>query len=211
MQAFFEKCISGPTLPATILAGFSMLYWLLVIAGTADLDSFDIDLDIDMDGDAGSLVSVGLVPLRFLNLGRVPLMLWLSIFALTMWMISMVLDHNPAPATPLLEFQAFVRNTVLALVAAKLLTNPLRDRFDPVEPDSAAQLIGRTCEIVSTQVTAAHIGQARLITEAAPLLLNVRAATAEQPLARGDAAVITAYETDRNTFLVAPQTGEEHA
>lgn len=211
MQAFFEKCISGPTLPATILAGICMLYWLMVIVGSADLDAFDFDLDADLDGDAGSLVSVGLVPLRFLNLGRVPLMLWLSIFSLAMWMLSMILDHNPAPATPLLEFQAVVRNTVLALVTAKLLTNPLRDRFDPVEPDSAAQLIGRTCEIVSTEVTAEHIGQARLLTGAAPLLLNVRAAAEQQPLTRGQVAVLTAYETERNTFLVAPHTGEEPA
>lgn len=211
MSEFFEKCITGPTLPATILAGLTMLYWLFVIAGGLDLDALDFDLDVDLDGDAGSLVSVGLVPLRFLNLGRVPLMLWLSVFALAMWMLSMILDHNPAPATPLLEFQAFVRNTCLALVAAKLLTNPLRDRFDPIEPDRAAQLVGRTCEIVSTEVTAEGIGQARLSTDAAPLLLNVRAASPQHPLARGDVAVITDYHAARNIFLVTPHTGEERA
>ena len=85
MITFVETCFSAPVIPATVLLMFTMMYWMVVIVGAAGLDLIEVDLDIDGHSDIESAFSVGLVGLRFLNLGRVPLMVWITILALTWW------------------------------------------------------------------------------------------------------------------------------
>jgi hypothetical protein len=82
----------------------------MVILGALDLDVLDLDLDVDTGQDLGWFPSVGLVALRFLNVGPIPLMIWLSIFALSLWIIS-VSWHDPAyNDNNWLALQVLVRN-----------------------------------------------------------------------------------------------------
>ena len=196
MQEFIETCFSGPTLPATVLLLLVLVYWLFVMLGALDIDIFDIDLDVDSDVD--SVLSIGFIPLRFLNLGRVPLMVWLSFVALSMWMLSMVFDH-PLPESLPLAVQAFARNLGISLLVAKFLTNPLRDKFDPVEPNRAEDLIGQTCVITTSEVTETT-GRAEHKTAAAPLLLNVRAT--EKALAKGELVEIVDFNPETHIYFV---------
>ena len=87
MPEFLEPSFQWPTWPATVLVIVSCAYWLLVIVGAVTVDALHIDfhhLHFDTHVD-GSLLDLGFVPLRFLNIGRVPLMMWFSIFALSAW------------------------------------------------------------------------------------------------------------------------------
>ncbi len=202
---FVQVCFTGACLPATLVLMLAMLYWLASIVAGLDLELFDFDLDLDLHGESGlsSLVSVGLLVLRFLNIGRVPVVVWGSAFAIAYWMVALLLDRlidEPASRTNLLyAAQYTARNLVLAVVLTKAVTQPLRGKFDPIEPSRAADLIGRACRITTGEVTPSF-GQATVATDAAPLILDVR--VKETPLAKGEAAVIVDFDPDRNVYFI---------
>ena len=197
MQTFFEHCLEWPTLPFSVVLTIALFYWLLVIFGLFDLDFFDIDLDWDVE--TSSPLSVGFVSFRFLNIGSVPVMLWGTCFAFTGWMLSMQLDHTPVPTQFNDIAMALARNAGIALLATKLLTNPLRGRFDPPQPNRVQDLLGQTCTITSKAVSQTF-GQAKVDVGAAPLLLNVRCEP--NTLKKGDQAILADYsESDRIYYV----------
>ena len=197
MQTFFEHCLEWPTLPFSVVLTIALFYWLLVIFGLFDLDFFDIDLDWDVE--TSSPLSVGFVSFRFLNIGSVPVMLWGTCFAFTGWMLSMQLDHTPVPTQFNDIAMALARNAGIALLATKLLTNPLRGRFDPPQPNRVQDLLGQTCTITSKAVSQTF-GQAKVDVGAAPLLLNVRCES--NTLKKGDQAILADYsESDRIYYV----------
>ena len=203
MQIFFEHCLEWPTLPFSVVLTIAIFYWLLVIFGLFDIDFFDIDLDWDVD--ASSPLSVGFASLKFLNIGNVPVMLWATCFSFTGWMLSMHFDHDPDLTTLEQIIAALARNVGLALLATKILTHPLRGRFDPPQPNMIKDLLGKTCTITSKHVSQ-RFGQAKLDVGAAPLLLNVRCA--EGTLKKGDLAVLADYSEAEHVYHVQPATHE---
>jgi hypothetical protein len=199
MQEFIDACFSGPTLPATILLIVACVYWVFALFGALDLDLFDFDLAADAQGPDHALSDIGFISLRFLNLGRVPLMIWMSVFALTFWTASMVIDPTRTYATGGETALAILRNVGLALVATKLLTQPLRGKFDVHEPNPSEELIGRTCVITTSEATD-RFGWAQLETEASPLSLSVR--SVDGTLSKGDLAEICGYDEEKRAYLV---------
>ena len=216
MAELLEACFSGVNVVPTSLLGLTMVYWLFVLTGAIGLDVFDFDLDLDIDADVdvdvdidadldvpsgqiGSMMSLGVVVLRFLNVGSVPVMLWFSIFSLALWTFTMILDDPAYHENTAQDLLVLVRNGFFALITAKALTQPLRGKFDPVEPTKPQDLIGRTCAITTTEVTETF-GQARHEMDAAPLLLNVR--STDTSLTKGDLAVIVGFDSGQQTYSV---------
>jgi len=206
---YLQVCFSGANLPASILLVLVMFYWLMVILAGLDFDFFDFDFDMDAEPDFESALSFGFVVLRFLNIGRVPIMIWTSTFALTFWLLSMLLDRlldNPEHREAIFNaVQYGIRNFAIAILLTKVFTQPLRDKFDAKEPNRVEDLIGMHCSITTTEVTESF-GQAEYRTEAAPLLLNVR--TRETPLAKGDQAVIVDHDAEENVYFVTKVNSE---
>lgn len=204
-ELFVEGCFSWPSYPATLFLLLVGAYWVLVMIGALDLEFLDLgfldfDLDADIDTDV-SVLQVGFLPLKWLNLGSVPTMLWVSVFAIAGWMTSR-LFNSPAPHPSfdwLADGQAILRDTGIAIFITKCVTQPLRGRFDPVEPNQALDLIGTTCTVTTSEVTASF-GEAEYTTNGAPLKLTVRAV--EQSLAKGDAALIVDFDPNQNLYLV---------
>ena len=202
MNDYLQQCITGANLPATVLLGLVIAYWLLVMLGSLDLDF--LDFDIDLDGQPDSPLSVGFLGMRLLNLGRVPVMVWMSVFAVTLWVLSMlcwfVFDREGYEASLWLDAQYLLRNVTLSVVLTKLITQPMIFLFDSPEEYGPDQLIGRECE-VSTVEANMDFGQARFSTDGAPLLLNVR--TTAGTLAKGDRAEIVDYDPDSGIYLIS--------
>lgn len=86
MMETLQTYFSGPMLVPSVLLGLVCLYWLFVILGAFDIELFDFDIDVGA-GD-GSIFDVGLVSLKFINLGDVPLMIWGSVFSLAFWIMT---------------------------------------------------------------------------------------------------------------------------
>ncbi len=99
MQELFQAAFSPPTIVFTTLLCLVLVYWLTVFMGLLDIGAMDIDIDIDadvdVDVDVDGDVSVGGISgiLFFFNFGRVPFMVVLSFLILSMWAISIMLDH----------------------------------------------------------------------------------------------------------------------
>ena len=196
-----------PSWPAAMLVIVACVYWLLVIVGAVTVDLLHIDfhhLHFDTDID-GSLLDLGFVPLRFLNIGRVPLMLWFSIFSLTALVISRLIATYSGSPEPHAEFVfssdalAIVRDFAVAALVTKVLTQPLCGIFDVVAPIGTKDLIGKTCVITTGEATDTN-GEAEFATDGAPLLLTVR--TAEETLKKGELAEICDYSPDENIYFI---------
>ncbi len=204
---YLEVCFSGANLPATALMIVAIMYWLLAIISGLDLDFLDIDLDLDGEGDLGEVAGIGVVVLRFLNIGTVPLVIWGSLFAISWWMVSMLLDrmldnvyHPELRETWFYAIQWTIRNLAIAIVLTKIFTQPLRGKFDAEEPHPAEDLLGQQCRVITSEVTD-RFGQAEYPTEAAPLKINVRTREAT-PLGKGDIAVIVEFDPEKNIYFV---------
>lgn len=170
--------------------------------GAVDLDFMDVDLDLDMDIDADvSIFQVGFVPIKWLNIGSVPTMLWVSVFAVSGWFVGQ-LWNSPEPhphfdwSTDLI---AQIRNFGIAAFITKAATQPLRGRFDPVEPNRSEDLLGRICHVTTMEVSETF-GEAELITDGAPLKLKVR--SREKDISKGDSVLIVDFESDGNLYFV---------
>lgn len=207
MSDFVEICLSGPRLPATILLGLVCLYWLIVIVGAIDFDIFDLDFDLDTDVDidvetSGSLTDLGMVSLKFLNLGEVPLMLWMSVFSFSAWVLTVEIDGDVKDVPWTTTAGILLRNGAIALAITKLITQPLRGKFVNREPNKPGELLGKTC-IIHIETTDSS-GQAEYLTDAAPLYLNVR--TSGDVLPKGTAARIIDYDPETRIYLVESDT-----
>lgn len=203
LTEFFQTCFSWPVLPATILVGLVLLYWVMVIFSGIGVDMIELDFDFP----EGSILDLGFAPFRFLNLGTVPLMLWMSIFAFTAWISTIVIDGKTAHGTFEIgtDLQAIARTILIASVVTKLITQPFRGKFDVVEPNKAIDLIGKTCVVTTNEVTETF-GEAKHETEGAPLILNVR--TEEGTFRKGEAALIVSYSIEENIYFIKKRNEE---
>ncbi len=208
IQAAFQ----WPNVVPSVLLSLAIIYWVLVIVGAMDFDVFDLDLDGDMDADVGGIEGVtglGVVVLRFLNVGRVPLMIWGSIFTVTFWFSSMLLfdfwDDPKQKADTLGGSLLLLRNCALSVAIAKLVTNPMRKWFRLSKGPTPEQMIGEVCEL-ATDLVPGQNGQARYRTSAAPLLLTVR--TEKGAMRKGDLVELTRYSVESTTYWVTKRENE---
>jgi hypothetical protein len=205
MSEILDVLFAAPALPGTILLGVCLVYWLLLIAGAVDLDLLHIDLDLDIDSDVHADVGHagwGAAAFTFLNINDVPVMIWLSLFAISYVVVATTaVALRPVGDDAGSIAAAIACSGAVAVAATKLLTQPLRGKFETIEPNVAESLVGRTCVITTLEVSDTF-GQARVESEGAPLLLNVRAPA--ETLSKNDVAVIAAYDRDRNLFFVEP-------
>lgn len=201
-----DRFLTWPTLPFSVLLLLVMVYWLIVSLGFLAFDALDFDLDFDADveidpGAHPSLLDLGFLPLKWLNLGSVPLMIWGSVFTLVAWIISRWLNAEIAHA----EFafasdsQVILRDAVLAAVATKFLTNPLRGLFDYEEPNKLEAMLGQTVRVTTSQLDDTF-GEVEYTTDGAPLRLN--AITNGPALAKDDLARLVGYDEEKKVYVV---------
>jgi len=218
---FLDICVSRPLIVPSAMLGLISLYWLFLVFGFLDVGSvdfdFDLDVDADLDFDANLDADVGvghgaagqwsMVALKFMNLGDVPLIVWLSPFMLIFWTTSYVLDRGYAGEDISLWLMAglLVRNGFIAALLTKFLTNPLRGKFGAREPNTLEDLLGTEVVVKSMEVTEAG-GQAEIRTDAAPLYLNVR--SLEGTLQKGELACIVDFEHDKGVYIIQAKTEE---
>lgn len=205
MVEFFNVALAYPTLPYSIVLGFSVAYWLLVAGGLVD-DGFDAgDFDI---GDGG-MHGVAAMFSR-LGLGGAPVMLVVALLAFFGWSFTylihlFLLQGLSAPLRWGLGSAAAVLALVPATpIVAKVLglIRPLARRLRPVTQQS---LLGKVGVVDSPEITAAA-GRAAVDDGGAGLLLQVRA-VGDARYPRGQRVVLVEYQSPTNTYLVVPEDG----
>ncbi|WP_417384989.1 hypothetical protein [Gimesia sp.] len=199
MSEIIKVSLEWPTLPATVLVALCVLYWLCVILGIMDFDFLDLDLDFDIGSDSPSVLDFGFIGLRILNLGEVPVMLWMSIFSLSMWMLSVNFDADVEINTWLDYLPLFLRNLGISLVVTKLITQPFKGYFQFTPPNQIETLLGKSCRVTSSTVSE-QFGQAELETDGAPLKLHIR--SEDETIQKGDLVRLADFNTEKQVFYV---------
>ncbi|HEX8349848.1 MAG TPA: hypothetical protein VF598_07790, partial [Hymenobacter sp.] len=215
MTELLRAAVSSPNLLPTGLLVFVLLYWLVVILGLLDFKSLDLHTHHDMQvphdahvSAASSGVEVAWLNhvLAFFNLGRVPLMVFVSFVALPLWVGSILLNYFLGNTALLPGLLLLVPLFVGSLLLAKLLTTPFVHLFAALEKnhDSGAQPLGKVCTVL-LPTNGERLGQARVhLLNGAPLVLNVRAASATFQLGKGDSALVIDYDAERRCYLIEP-------
>ncbi len=207
---FIEQIFVGPVWPASVLVGLLVAYVLIAVLGLIDFgtgigDLFDLETDLSPEttNHGGLLGGIGAATLRWMNLERLPLILWLAVFIVIYWALSYGLwygfDTRRYEPTLMTSSLLAIRNGVIAIGITKFLTAPLNRIFIPAETYGPGDLIGRTCTVSSGEVDRSY-GQANFATDAAPLLLNIR--TDGECLPKGTRVEIVAYDADSRVYKV---------
>lgn len=205
-MTLWEPLLAMPVLPATLLLMLVVAWSLLAVWGGSVFHGHHLHLDGHVDGDASDLFSsLGSFTLKWLNLNEMPLVIWMSLFSLLWWGISvffLIVVDVPLLGKPgtLWSILLVARNLVVAGLLTKLITRPFRGWYLS-ESITSQSLIGQECEICSLEATAEY-GQVRFKTDGAPLLLNVR--TDGPDLPKGTRVWITHYDSARRAYIVSP-------
>lgn len=214
----FLTAITG--MPTAIFSGLLIVvlgYWLLAAIGQVDIDSLnvDVDADVDVDVDVGGDVAAptgahvsAMGILEWLSVGKVPLSLIISVWAIYGWMLGMggelllkpaLAGIMPAWLYPLL---AIVPIILVALAATGWTVRPLRKVFALADAVQNSDLVGRQVTITSRTVDASF-GRAVALVTGSEVILDCICREGVS-LKRDDQAVVVEYRADRNLYLVAP-------
>ncbi|GGG57315.1 OB-fold-containig protein [Hymenobacter glacieicola] len=213
MTELLHAALLPPNLLPTGLLVFVLLYWLTVIAGLLDFKSLDLDVHHDADlhhahAHASGGVGVSWLnhALAFFNLGRVPLMVFVSFVALPLWVGSILLNYYLGNSSWQLGLLLLVPLLLLALLVAKVLTTPFVHLFAAFDKDhhDGSRPLGKVCTIL-LPASRQQLGQASVpVPNGAPLMLNVRAAGATTQLRKGDSALVIDYDEQRRCYVIEP-------
>ncbi|MDG1332919.1 MAG: DUF1449 family protein [Crocinitomicaceae bacterium] len=183
----------------TVLFLVILIYWLVVLFGVLDFDTFDVDFDLEVDVDVDADVDVdtdvdssnifGLNKiLHFFNIGRVPFMIFLTFLVLPWW-FGVIIVNN------FLGFEGFLMGLLVtiavffgALFVTKILTSPFVKIFDALDKENAQRDILGTIGEVRMMASATKTGQAQFMVGGAFLILDIRTKEGEAKI--GDKVMI---------------------
>lgn len=211
-DSVIDQLFVGPMIPATALAMLCGAYTLVSMLGLFEIDVSDGGLDGGgLDGvDVGDTIhtdplgGVGAATLRAVNLDRVPLVLWVAVFSVFLWLITFLMwfQFDSLRHAPTLGISAWliVRNSVLAVVLTKFATGPLHRLLAPSRQYHAATLVGEHAVVETAQVDG-EFGRARYSTQTAPLLILIR--TRGETISKGTEVELLDYDATQQVYTVA--------
>ena len=213
----FDIAFSGVMLPITVLTLLVLAYWLLVIFGIVGLELFDINFGVDYNaevGDAsagntgGGATTLGV--LKFFHVGEVPIMILISIFAFSLWMVTyaatVTFSENLQGPLAILWIGPSLLISLGLTKAFLWPTSRLFQSFDGSK-DAKVELVGRTCIVTSSDVTP-KFGLAEVKIDGPPIIIDVRAAKGDV-FVKGDFALVVSRNKGNQTYLIRPISVEE--
>jgi len=191
MGDFVDAALSFPAAVFTFLLAAVVLYWLLVLIGTLDIEIGDLDM-----GDG-------------LGLGGVPVTVTASVTVVVSWFVSLVggvvaatLDLGTI-VTIVFGCGVLLVAIICGLYVARLVAVPLRKLYAPGGEASRNDFVGRECVIRTGRVTD-DFGQAEVTAlDGSSAIIQVRQ-TGEHKLTSGSRALVFDYDINGEFFWVAP-------
>ena len=190
MGEFVDAALSFPAVLLSVLLAIVVIYWLLVLIGTLDVEIGDLDL-----GDG-------------IGLGGVPVTVTVSVLTVVAWFVSLsgtvLLTDFSTPIRVIAGIGVLVIAIVAGLIAARLVAVPLRRLYITGGEASRNDFVGRECVIRTGRVTD-DFGQAEVTADDGSSGGRSRCARpAQHELDAGHTALIFDYDTDGEFFWVAP-------
>lgn len=200
----------------TVTTGVTVIYWIFnlifgsVLGGDMDADGIDMDVDADADMDHGdgdvSGDSTWDKLLAFVNVGKVPFMVVLSVFKLIAWVITLA-SSIVLNLVTWGWMSVFILLPVIfvAFLITRFATKPLVKLYHAMgyNGEEAYDLLGRSARMLST-ISGDTIGAAELKVNGDVVRVNVKSKTGEA--IRFDADVMIADESpDKKYYIVVPE------
>lgn len=204
----------------TVLTGITTIYWLITfVAGDLFGDSgvdgdlptqgVDLDADMDADADADDVVadkSIFQKALEFVNVGKVPFMVILSVFKFLAWIITLTSSVVLGLASwGWKSVVVLVPVFFVAYVITRYATKPLIKVYHAMgyNGEEPQDLLGRIARMKST-ISGDRIGAAELKIQNDIIRINVKSKTGD--VIGYDAEVMIAGESaDKKFYLVVPE------
>ncbi|MFK7775645.1 MAG: hypothetical protein AB8F94_26115 [Saprospiraceae bacterium] len=213
MTELFQAALSAENIIYTLLLVLVLFYWLSVIAGGLDMNSFEIDLDIDVDLDvdadvdgAGGTSGWLAGALHFFNFGKLPTMVILSFVILFAWMINVLLNHYMGGGSLVFALILMLPNLFISLLLTKIITTPLIPVFKQLNtPEEDVDFVGMTCKLTVT-ANKTKKGQAEVIHENRSLLIYVKVDDDVNEINKGEDAIILRPSKDASYFFIRKPT-----
>jgi hypothetical protein len=227
MKELLEASVALVNILPTILMVFVIMYWLIVVFGLIDMDAFHVDLDHDVSiehevhafhsqadlftkdvavkelpatthAGAGGWMQTTLV---FFNLGKVPFMIVMSFLILSMWAISILVNHYTGNTSVIISLGLLIPNLVVSAFIAKILTTPFVKVFSYLQNDpDKQQVLGQVCTVL-LPAGSGRIGQAVISNKGNTILLNVKSADGHT-LEKGKNAIVLEFNKDKHYYLI---------
>lgn len=215
LSGMVDIFFSAPNIIPTLIFGFVMSYWVLVIFGALDISSLDIDVELDVEADIdvdyeADLASTGEHDvsflnnlLRFFNLKDIPLMFFITFWIFPTLFANVFINHLLGIDSFIISLIVFIPAAFISLFIAKIATLPFVKMFKALEDDSesAMDLLGRIVT-VKFPISETKIGQAESFENGSSLLLNVKTKSGE--MQKGDQAMIIKYISKDDCYIVEP-------
>lgn len=207
MKETFEASFSIVNAIPTFLLVLIMIYWITVIIGVFNIETFDIDSDADTDVDVNagdSLIWLNSA-LSFFNLGKIPLMIILSFFSLSLWVISILMNYYLNNLSVLLSLVYLIPSIFVSAMITKVLTTPFVRLFAKAAGDiqNNKTLTGKICT-VTLGATHEQFGQAKILIEGSSFIINVLSTEKGTELFKGETCLIIDYITEKKLYLIEP-------
>lgn len=191
VRNFMAFAVQKSQLPYSILLGFMLLYWLLVIAGAFDFDIFGVDVDADLDSPDGPFQWF----LALFNIGELPVMIVISFIVLGFWTTAMITGmFMPHGVSSLFRVALFPVNLAVGTLVAIPLIKPVAWLFR--QNEAAREEIREEGSLARLRdaLEPEALGQALIDRKGAPVMLNVKLASGEAALGAGAEVVVVVKE-----------------
>ena len=142
--------------------------------------------------------------MSFFNLGAVPFMIFLSMFALSMWTISIIINGMMLELGQWAFFILLIPNVLVSLVVTKVLTTPFKGIYKQMNQQGTSKrdLVGKIVEITMS-IRPGKSGRAEIMYDDAHLTIDVHAEEGVT-ISQGQKAIIIQYDKKTEDFIVAP-------
>lgn len=202
MDEFLDAAFGFPAVIFGAALVVVVCFWLLVLAGATDHDSFDADLDTGTVGFGGVPVSVS-----------VSLLVVLAWFGSLTGTVLLHRSETGSATRAVLAVAVLAGSLVVAWGAVRLLVHRFRRYFPAEPPPSRLDFVGSVCTIRTgsvsatfgqAEVTAADGSTAVVQVRQADLLHRLPGPSNEDVLGRGGSGLLYAYDEEGEFFWVSP-------
>ena len=193
----WQESITGVNLPATLLFGIILIFWIFNIIGVLGTELLDFLIPVDFGSIDIPILSgdtfAGIFD--FFYIGKVPLVILFSVFGFVFWPTCILSNYYLNPEkTWGIGLIVLGLGSIASIFAMKLSLMPFERFFESIakldELDSPDAFLGKICTIRSPKADE-KFGQAEIENpDGAPFLFNVKPTREGEVLKRGESAVI---------------------
>lgn len=203
----WQESITGVNLPATLLFGIILIFWIFNIIGVLGTELLDFLIPMDFSSIDIPLLSgdsfAGIFD--FFYIGKVPLVILVSVFGFVLWPICILSNYYLNPEkTWGIGLVVLGLGWIASIFVMKLSLMPFERFFESIAKldvlDTPEAFLGKICIIKSPRADQ-KFGQAEIENpNGAPFLFNVKPTQEGEVLKRGESAVIV--DTNNKIFNV---------